>query len=272
MNSPVKRQNPGGTYDPDYFAPLFAIEDRHFWFQGRNPILSAIIRQLTEGMQPGYRVMEVGCGTGSVLRALENACPDGMVYGMDLFREGLEYARKRVLCPLIQGDIHWPPFGAIYQVIGMFDVLEHLSDDLEVLRDIYRMLSPEGALVLTVPAYQSLWSYFDEASHHVRRYEKEELRARLVEAGFSVEYLSPYMMSIFPLVWLNRRLTTLWSGYSATDMKRNHELSSKELKITPVINEVLTWLLSREARSILRRKIMPVGTSLIAVARKIIPG
>lgn len=268
MNPPVKQQTTGETYDPDYFAPLFAIEDRHFWFQGRNPILSAIIRQLTRELQPGYRVLEVGCGTGSVLRALEQACPDGSVYGMDLFREGLDYARMRVKCPLIQGDIHWPPFGAIYQVIGMFDVLEHLADDLEVLQDLYRMLSPGGAMVLTVPAYPSLWSYFDEASHHVRRYEKEELRSRLVEAGFVVEYISPYMMSIFPLVWLNRRLATLWPGNSSSDMKRNHELSSKELRITPVVNEVLTWLLAREARSILRRKNMPVGTSLIAIARK----
>lgn len=256
------------SYDPDYFAPLFAVEDRHFWFQGRNPIISAVVRQLTEGLPEGYRVLEVGCGTGSVLRALEKVCPGGKVYGMDLFREGLSYARQRVTCPLIQGDVHWPPFSARFELIGMFDVLEHLDDDLDVLRDLYQMLAPGGALVLTVPAYKSLWSYFDEASRHARRYEKDELREKLEQTGYRVEYISPYMMSIFPLTWLTRRLAMIHPRYNSDDNRKNHELASKELRILPVINEVLTWMLSREARVVVRRRQLPAGTSLIAVARK----
>jgi SAM-dependent methyltransferase len=266
--NPPKEPVPGESYDPDYFAPLFAIEDRHFWFQGRNPIISSIVRQLIKDMPSGYRVVEVGCGTGSVLRCLENVCADGHVYGLDLFREGLTYAQKRVECPLIQGDILNPPFGAQFDLIGMFDVLEHLPNDVEILRSLHAMLAPHGALVLTVPAYQSLWSYFDEASRHVRRYEKDQLFDRLEKAGFHVEYLSPYMMTIFPLVWLNRKLAMLHPGYVPGNDEMNHNLSSRELRITPVINELLTWMLSQEARLVLKRRKLPVGSSLIAVARK----
>ncbi len=254
------------TYDPEYFAPLFAVEDRHFWFRGRNPLIAAIVCDLAAQFGPGYRVLEAGCGTGSVLAALEKVCTGGTVFGMDLFDEGLRFARMRSDCPLVQGDIHHPPFALRFPVIGLFDVLEHLPDDAGVLRDLRAMLAPNGALVLTVPARKSLWSYFDEASHHVRRYESAGLRARLEENGFQVEYLSPYMMSIYPLVWLTRRLAR---GQSSATAQQTQSMAEDELRIIPVVNEVLAWVLRQEARLVYRRKRLPIGTSLIAVARRV---
>lgn len=250
------------SYDPEYFAPLFAVEDRHFWFRGRNPLLARIVRRLAAEFGPGYRVLEAGCGTGSVLRLLEQACMDGSVLGMDLFREGLDFARQRVTCGLVQGDIHHPPFAVGFQVIGLFDVLEHLEDDLGVLRDLRAMLAPRGALVLTVPAGKKLWSYFDEASHHVRRYERAELQARLEASGFRVEYLSAYMLSIYPLVWLNRRLLN-------RAPRNGGDQAEEELRIIPGINAILAGILSLEARLVARGVRLPFGTSLIAVARRV---
>lgn len=257
------------TYDPDFFAPLFAIEDRHFWFRARNHLLAAVARQLTAGMHSGYRVLEVGCGTGSVLKTLEAACPDGCVYGMDLYREGLVYARRRVSAPLVQGDVHRPPFAQQFDLIGMFDVLEHLPDDVGVLRDLGKMLAPGGWLMLTVPAYRSLWSYFDEAARHQLRYAPSELRERLLAAGFRVEYLSPYMTLLFPLVWLARRVAARLPGKAASEEQRNHDLTENELRTIPVVNEILAWILSQETRPILARRVLPFGTSLIAIAQKI---
>lgn len=97
------------SYDPAYFASLFAIEDQHFWFRARNRIISILVSQITAGLGSGYRILEVGCGTGNVLRLLEQICPRGVVMGVDLFAEGLHYARRRVSCPLVQGDIHMLP-------------------------------------------------------------------------------------------------------------------------------------------------------------------
>src|SRR5690349_10563409 len=88
------------SYEPAYFAQLFAIEDRHFWFRARNRVLGRLVAGLTRGLPPGYRVLEVGCGTGTVLHTLEQACPAGTVIGMDLFAEGLAFARRRTTCPL----------------------------------------------------------------------------------------------------------------------------------------------------------------------------
>ena len=193
------------TYEPRYFAPLFAIEDRHFWFRARNEVIIALAAQVVDAFQEGFNALEVGCGTGNTLRALEPVCSKGHLTGMDLFAEGLSFAKRRVSCPLLQGDIQNSPFRDKFDIIGLFDVLEHLPDDSAVLRNLRSMLRPGGALLLTVPAKQTLWSYFDEAAHHCRRYESPDLESELAEAGFEVEYLSYYMFSLYPMMWLKRK-------------------------------------------------------------------
>jgi len=84
------------SYDADFFTPLFAVEDRHFWFRSRNTVISALVENEVRRLPAGYRVLEVGCGTGNVLRELGKVCKNGQVIGMDLFIEGLEYAQRRV--------------------------------------------------------------------------------------------------------------------------------------------------------------------------------
>src|SRR5439155_18247453 len=122
---------------------------------------------------------------------------------------GLRHARRRSRAMLIQADIHHSPLGVPASLVGILDVLEHLPDDVAVLRDLRRMLAPRGVLLLTVPAHQSLWSYFDEASNHQRRYSPRELREKLRAAGFNVEYLSQFMMPLFPVMWLGRRIAAV---------------------------------------------------------------
>lgn len=260
------------SYDPAHFAPLFAVEDRHFWFRARARLIATLVQQIVTSLPSGYRVLEVGCGTGQVLRVLEQTCTRGIVMGMDLFIEGLRFARRRVNVPLIQSDIHASPFTVGFEVIGLFDVLEHLPDDRAVLRDLHAMLSPGGVLILTVPAHQSLWSYFDEAAHHCRRYEPEDLMAKLGEAGFLVEYLSPFMSLLFPLIWAGRRLASSVPRRGMTRATANgsdaNRRAQEELRIIPVVNGVLAGLLMTESAWVKRRQRLPGGTSLVAVARK----
>jgi len=189
---------------------------------------------------------------------------------MDLFAEGLSLARKRSATPLVQGDMDAPPFGTGFDVIGLFDVLEHLPNDRQVLRCLSDMLTPGGALILTVPAHNSLWSYFDEVSRHFRRYDLPELRQRLLEAGLDVDYASEFMMSIFPAVWLGRRLAGLRKRPNAVGAPPSalSELHGADLRIVPFLNEILTWVLSAEAHIISRAHRLPIGTSIIAVARR----
>lgn len=256
------------SYDPVYFAPLFAIEDRHFWFRARNHVITIIAQQVADRLTAGYRTLEVGCGTGNTLRILEQVCTRGSVMGMDLFAEGLSYARQRTICPLVQGDMHAAPFNTQFDLIGLFDVLEHLPDDIQVLHDLHAMLAPDGTLLLTVPAHPSLWSYFDEASHHCRRYELDDLEHKLISTGYRVEYLTYYMMSIFPLIWLGRRFATLTNQRTTHTKNHTYNLATRELRIIPLVNEMLCWILEQETQLIRRRYRLSVGTSLLVVAHK----
>jgi len=249
-------------YDPSYFAPLAAVEDRHFWFRARNRSIAALVTSLTSRLPDGYRVIEVGCGTGNVLGALDSVCGRGFVVGMDLFAEGLAFARRRTTRPLVRGDVSAPPFGSRFDLIGLFDVLEHLEDDRRVLRDLHAMLVPGGRLLLTVPAHPTLWSYFDEESGHRRRYRAVELRRKLAESGYQVDYCTPYMAAVLPLLWLGRRLTGWLNGRS------NRERAARDLRVTPVLNELLDWLLAPEAPRIGRFQTLPFGASFLAVAVK----
>jgi SAM-dependent methyltransferase len=254
----------GGTYDPAYFRQLFAVEDRHFWFRSRNAVIGAAMRRVAAGLPDGYRVLEVGCGTGTVLRTLAHACARGDVFGMDLFMEGLSFARRRTDCALIQADIHAPPFAAPFDVIGMFDVLEHLPDDVGVLRSVRRILPTGGYLLATVPAHPALWSYFDEASHHRRRYTAASLADCLRASGFEVEYLSPYMAALLPVLWLVRRV----AGRLVPGDPRADARAAAELRIVPGLNAFLSCLLRPEARRVAGRRAMRHGTSLLVIARK----
>jgi ubiquinone/menaquinone biosynthesis C-methylase UbiE len=180
------RSSANSGYNPAYFGRLFAIEDRQFWFRARNRVIAKVVSQITVGLPPGYRVLEVGSDTGNVLRILQQACPHGMVVGMDLFADSFQYTRQGCSCSLVQGDTLKPPFTSNSQLIGVFDVLEHLPDDMQALRDPHPMLTIRGALLLTAPIHQSLWSYFDEASCHYRRYDPDELERKLVEVPRTV--------------------------------------------------------------------------------------
>lgn len=256
------------SYDPTCFPRLLAIEERHFWFVARNRIIGTLVRQIADGLPPGYRVLEIGCGTGNTLRVLNQACTDGVVVGMDLFMEALEHTRRRVNCSLVQGDACNLPFNAKFDLIGLFDVLEHLTDDAAVLDGLHAVLAPGGALLLTVPAHTSLWSYFDEMSHHRRRYELTELEDKLLKAGFCIEYSTEYMTTLFPLVWIGRRLTALFARRPKYAVEHMNELAARELRIMPAVNKLLIWLLAGEVDAVARRRKLSRGTSLVAIARR----
>ena len=258
--------SPHVSDDATFYEPLAA--ERHFWFRARNRIIETLVRHVTSDLPDGYRVLEVGCGTGSVLRVLAGVCSRGSVIGMDFFIESLRWARQRTACPVVQGDMSAPPFGAAFDLIGLFDVLEHLADDHQALRDLHAMLNVGGALLITVPAHPSLWSYWDEVCHHYRRYQTTELGTKLTTVGYRVEYITQFMAPLVPVMWLRRRLAPLFVRRTADGPDRRRELVESELRIIPGVNALLEWMLVPEVRLIARRRKLPLGTSLLAIARK----
>ena len=250
--------------DEVLFRELLAAEDHHFWFTARNNVIAAILRRIAPSLPPGFRTLEIGCGTGNVLRLLETISGADRAVGMDMFAGGLRYAHQRTQCALVQGDMHAPPFRAQFHLIGMFDVIEHFADDARVLLDARALLQPAGVLLLTVPAHMSLWSYADEFAGHHRRYRRRELETKLARAGFRVSYVSYFMAATFPVMWLKRRATS-WAHKNHTPAEAR-DLFLAELRPVPIVNEVMRWITGKEAALIASGRVLPFGTSLLAVA------
>jgi SAM-dependent methyltransferase len=194
-------------------------------------------------------------------------CRDAVVVGMDPFAEGLRHARRRCGAALVRGDIHHPPFLVRFDLIGLFDVLEHLPDDGAVLRRLHGLLEEGGTLALTVPASPALWSDVDVAARHCRRYTAAGLRDRLAGAGFRVVRCTPFMMSLYPPVWAARKLAGS-RGAAAESPDRLRARVENELRVRPGINELMLGILGAEARWLARRRALPFGTSLLAVAAR----
>jgi SAM-dependent methyltransferase len=250
------------TYDATLFSRLSAVEDRHFWFVARNSLIAALISNVARAFPPGYRMLEIGCGNGSVLSAAQKVCQHGITFGTDLFLDGLKFATQRTSSPLVVSDIQSAPFGRAFHLLGLFDVLEHLDDDVAALRTASRVLAPGGSVLLTVPAHQYLWSYSDVAAHHRRRYSAASLRGMLERAGLEVEFMSYFMLGTIPAIWLKRKLLRRKAGSTP------EQDFLAELRIGPVSNAIFRGMVSWEAAWVGRRRCLPTGSSLVAIARR----
>lgn len=252
------------TYSAEHFDPLFAVEERHFWFRSRNRCIAAATRLIPQ-VDSVKDVIEHGCGTGFVLAELQRLFPHARIVGADLYAEGLALARRRFAGTLIQTDVLQCEFREAFDLVGCFDVIEHLDDDVRVLAALRAQLRPGGHLLLTVPAHMILWSDFDTASGHRRRYQGSQLAARLSEVGFRLEYCTEFMSVLFPLMLMRRRL--FWGRGGQANASLSTQMQS-ELKIHPLSNRILEWVLRPEAWWIGKGRRLPFGTSLLAIAAR----
>jgi SAM-dependent methyltransferase len=256
-----------GHYDPAFYGTIATSDDDHFWYRARNEVIGALVDQVTADLPDGFRVLEVGCGGGTVLRMLERRCRHGLVVGTDLHHAGLALSRRRTPASVVQADIERLPFRVRFHVVGMFDVLEHLEDDREALLRVRAMTEPGGVLLLTVPSRPSLWSYFDEAAQHQRRYTLRRLTDVVGAAGYDIEYRTEFMVPLLPPAWLQRRVM------NRLRPRNRHaapaELAASELgPVPPWVNRALRSVLSLESGAVRHRRRLPFGTSAVLVGRR----
>jgi len=248
------------AFDADGIQRLLAAEDRHFWFRARNETIAALVSRSFQELPEGFRVLEVGCGSGNVLRVLQRvAAGRGSVEGLELSPDAAEAAHVRTGLSVTNGYLADLDPTRSFDVIVAFDVLEHIADERTVLRQMRERLRPHGRLILTVPAHQSLWSPFDVASGHERRYTLATLSRALRASGFDIEYTTYFMSVLFPAMWLRRRLLK----------GEEHDMGAildSEFRIVPGVNQLAYQVLRQEARVVRARRRLPMGTSLAAIA------
>jgi SAM-dependent methyltransferase len=241
--------------DRDYELQTHQAEDRHWWYRGRRKVLERVVEDLR--LPARARILDAGCGSG---RNMVELARHGTVTGIELSETSVSLARERGMGEVIAGSVLEMPFEAdSFDLAASLDVIEHLEDDLAALRELRRVVAPGGSLLVTVPAYQWLWSGHDEINHHFRRYTRRSLQRAGEEAGWHQVRTTYFNSLLLPAAILLRVLDRF---------SRKTTESSLDLWVPP---EPMNWLLERplqlEAGLIGRGGRIPAGLSLLAVFR-----
>jgi SAM-dependent methyltransferase len=204
--------------------------------------------------------MEIGCGTGHLLSHVITASPHLETSGSDVLEAGLKYAAARVpRVTFYQIDARQMPFEEEFDVVGAYDVLEHIEEERQVLAEIFRALKPGGGAILTVPQHSFLWGPADEYSRHKRRYTRSGLVETVKATGFDVIRATSWVSLLLPALLLSRMRER--RGSTAFDPIAEFQSSAR-------LNKVLAWISSVERTLITRGLSFAAGGSLLVVVRK----
>jgi SAM-dependent methyltransferase len=232
-------------------------EATHFWFRGFRAFVVPILEEISAGRRD-LRLVDCGCGTGNNLSLLE---PYGQTFGFDLTSEGARRA-LRTERPIVQADIERIPYHAnTFDIATSFDVVQSVPDDGAALREMARVLKPGGYAVLNVTALEFLRADHAEVWKELRRYTPASAGRLVGDSGLQVVRISFVFASLFPIMLSVRMWQKLLRPFREPQ-------GDSELEVPPEpINAALTWLVEKEA-ALSRRVPMPIGSSLLIVARK----
>lgn len=232
-------------------------ERDHFWFRGFRRFVTPLLARAAAG-RPRARILDCGCGTGNNLQLLRSY---GTPAGIDITFSGLVHARSRGERLLARASATLLPFSAeSFDIVTSFDVIYAFDDETarRALAEMHRVLAPGGHLVLNTAALPILRGNHSVLGGEVQRYTRSGLRRHLEHAGFEIVRLTYTNASILPLV----------AGVRFAQRIRGHRESNSEIRVPPApLNLTLTGLLALEAAA-LRSLDMPLGSSLLALARK----
>jgi SAM-dependent methyltransferase len=248
----------GVSYPVDGNTACRQIEDDSFWFRHRNRCILEVLRIFP----PPGPLFDIGGGNGFVSLALQRAGVETVMVepGPEGARNAIRRGVRTVICATIE-DAGFLP--GTLPAVGMFDVLEHIADEVSFLQTLHDRLVPGGRIYLAVPAFEALWSAEDVAAGHFRRYTIASVTRALIRSGFTVDYATYFFQWLWLPIFLFRT-TPSWFGRPAAravdDRRRQHRAPRG------IVNRAIDSLLSREVRSVSNRQRIPFGSSCLVVA------
>lgn len=234
------------------YDQMAQLDQLHWWYRARREVLAALIRRAATP-PPGARILEIGCGTGHNLQMLGRF---GDVDALEVDETARGMAEERLGRAVLSAPL--PELSGVpersYDLIGAFDVIEHIAADAAAVAAIAGRLKPGGKLVVSVPAHQWMWSAHDVVNHHVRRYSRKQLKRLIEGSPLKLEAIGYFNSLLFPVAVAERLASRL----------RGKEDSDLSLPPRP-LNTVLERTFAAE-RHLIARVPLPPGLSLFAVA------
>lgn len=252
--APEMAQNNDGYHEP-LFDEYERIQRTHFWFVYRRRLILQVLRRYFPAFTS---FLDVGCGTAENLLAVSEHFPDARLCGGEPSLQALKVARRKTSAQFLQMDARAIPFAKAFDVIGAFDVIEHVDEDELVLREMRRACTRDGGIALTVPQHPSLWSHTDESARHKRRYTRRDLLLKVRAAGFDPVYVTSFMSILLPAMMLSRLLQRSTRPEDGVD---------DGFRIAGTLNRVFGGICEMERRLIEGGVRFPAGGSLLLVAR-----
>lgn len=236
------------------YKKMHKIENNHWWFSAKRQYINIVLKKRFKN-RSGLKILDMGCGTGAVIEYLR--LKNQQVIGIDANSVAVDYCRQKSL-PVEKSEAHKTKFSdGVFDVILALDLLEHLENPEEAIKEMGRILKQGGLLIATVPAHQFLWSYHDVSLHHKKRYNKESL-IDLFKVNFFIELISWIHALILPPVIIIRLRNKLMGLDSSSDVKQNGK----------IVNLIMKFLYVFELGFFNIFNYLPFGLSLIIVARK----
>ena len=263
-----------GIYYADHFSNVsypkdgndlcFDIEDKSFWFRHRNSCIIEMIRNYPPLIKGP--IFDIGGGNGYVAKGIKEAGWDVVL--VEPGSSGARNAKKRGIAHVVCASSQSAKFKhGTLPAIGVFDVVEHIENDIEFLNHLWELLIPGGMLYITVPAYQSLWSLEDEDAGHFRRYTLKQLEKKLEQSGFSVKF-STYFFTFLPIIIFFFR--TLPYRFNLLKKEKNYTRRKNDHSIRQGLHKtIIKFLMNLETILISKRiSIYHGGSCLISATKR----
>lgn len=249
--------------DPKAYRQFLELERSHWWMRGRRRVCFGLLRHHLEERKPA-RVLDLGCGNGGFLPGLAEL--GERVFPADISLDSLGHCSERGFPAGVVSDGYALPYAdESFDLVCMFDAIEHIPDDHRVMREVARVLRPDGICFVSVPAYQFLFANNDRIAQHQRRYTRATLRTVYDQAGLGVERLSHMNVFLFPLILPAVLAIKVGEKYLPHREEARH--TNLSWPLPRFVNRILAGVFAAEL-PFTRRFNWPVGHSIAAIGRK----